>query len=253
MLYLRYLVVAVSILLAGCSGSGGDVSTSSVATSDAGSLTVIVDTRADEDAWVQFQVAGVTLERADGLQTANLLRESQILTVGDPSGEPAGLRFAWAPVGRYEAMHLMLVPGSGVALDAAGNSLMVTSPLDIRIPITDGFEHSPTSASWLLVGHDVAPLTILGAAATWFPRMSARLEGAQVQFATELERSKAVVLASDTSGGALESLSSATFVASKVRGPASMYFKVTPSARCPAAATPSTRVATFIPHRRKIK
>ena len=180
--YLRCLVVALSILLAGCSGSGGDASTSSVATSDAGSLTVIVDTRADEDAWVQFQVAGVTLERADGLQTANLLRESQILTVGDPSGEPAGLRFAWAPVGRYEAMHLMLAPGSGVALDAAGNSLMVTSPLDIRIPITDGFEHSPTSASWLLVGHDVAPLTILGAVATWFPRMSARLDGAEVQF-----------------------------------------------------------------------
>ena len=42
-------------------------------------------------------------------------------------------------------------------------------------------------------------------------------------------RSKAVVLASDTSGGALESLSSATFVASKVRDAASMYFKVTPS------------------------
>ena len=42
-------------------------------------------------------------------------------------------------------------------------------------------------------------------------------------------RSKAVVLASDTSGGALESLSSATFVASKVHGAASMYFKVTPS------------------------
>ena len=36
-------------------------------------------------------------------------------------------------------------------------------------------------------------------------------------------RSKAVVLASDTSGGALESLSSATFVASKVRDAASMY------------------------------
>ena len=44
-------------------------------------------------------------------------------------------------------------------------------------------------------------------------------------------RSKAVVLASDTSGGALESLSSATFVASKVRDAASMYFKVTPSTR----------------------
>ena len=44
-------------------------------------------------------------------------------------------------------------------------------------------------------------------------------------------RSKAVVLASDTSGGALESLSSATFVASKVRGAASMYFKVTPRRR----------------------
>ena len=48
-------------------------------------------------------------------------------------------------------------------------------------------------------------------------------------------RSKAVVLASDTSGGALESLSSATFVASKVRDAASTLI-------CSStAATPSTR------------
>jgi hypothetical protein len=85
-------------------------------------------------------------------------------------------------------------------------------------------------------------------------------------------RSKAVVLASDTSGGALESLSSATFVASKVSQSEStlicmhvciymytyiyMYFNVvaaTPSTRRPAAATPSPRVATPFPRRRRTR
>ena len=60
-------------------------------------------------------------------------------------------------------------------------------------------------------------------------------------------RSKAVVLASDTSGGALESLSSATFVASKVRGAAStliriyIYVYIYIHICSSTAATPSTR------------
>jgi len=178
--YTRCLVVAILALLAACGGSSDPASSPSAGISDVGSLTVILDTRAGDDAWVQFQLAGVTLERPGGEQTANLLRESRMLTFGDPSGEAAGVRLDWAPLGSYDALHLVLVPGSGVVVDASGNRLTVTSPVDIRIPITDGFEHSPISANWLLVGHDIPPLRILGATATWFPRMSARLDGAEV-------------------------------------------------------------------------
>ena len=78
-------------------------------------------------------------------------------------------------------------------------------------------------------------------------------------------RSKAVVLASDTSGGALESLSSATFVASKVRDAASTLIRIyiciniytymffNRRDAVDAAARESARLTVSVQHRRRTR
>ncbi|MFT4513931.1 MAG: hypothetical protein ACI89X_002366 [Planctomycetota bacterium] len=173
-------VLPVLLLLAACgSGSGGGAATSTAA-SEPGSVTVLLDTRAGSDSWVQFQLAGATLEGPGGLQTDNLLREARILTVADPSGEVTGLRLRVAPTANYEALHLVFVPGTGVGRDAAGDSFTVTGPIDVRVPIMDGLQHDATTASWLVIGYDNAALTIQGTNATWSPEMSGRPDGTEV-------------------------------------------------------------------------
>ena len=173
-------VLPALLLLAACGSSGGGGTTDVTTENEVGSVILLLDTRAGGDSWVQFQLAGATLEGPGGLQTANLLREARILTVADPSGEPTGVRLARAPVADYQALHLIFVPGSGVARDAAGNNLPVTGPIDVRVPIMEGLQHDGTTPSWLVVGYDNAALTTQGTGATWAPELSGRIDGAEL-------------------------------------------------------------------------
>ena len=98
-----------------CGGGGGAPAAGAAVT---GRVMVIVDTRAGDEALVQFEVAGATLERADGTQTNNLLAAPAVVTFGDPSAAPAGLPLGQAPAGDYVGMHLVLTPSTGVAVTA---------------------------------------------------------------------------------------------------------------------------------------
>ena len=77
--------ILLSLALVACS-SGSSNSNAGVAPDDQAAVLVVVETRAGSDALVQFQLAGATLEGPAGDQTPNLLPESTILTVGDPTG-----------------------------------------------------------------------------------------------------------------------------------------------------------------------
>lgn len=176
---LQFVLPALLVLSACGSGSGGGAATPT-AVADPGSVTVLLDTRAGSDSWVQFQLAGATLEGPGGLQTGNLLPSARILTVADPSGELTGMRLAAAPAADYAALHLIFVPGTGVGRDALGDNLTVAGPIDVRVPIMDGLRHDGATASWLVVGYDNDALTIQGTNGTWTPELSGRADGSEV-------------------------------------------------------------------------
>ena len=172
--------ILLSLALVACS-SGSSNSNAGVAPDDQAAVLVVVETRAGSDALVQFQLAGATLEGPAGDQTPNLLPESTILTVGDPTGEPSGLRLRAAPTGEYTALHLVFVPGSGIAIAPDGSSQAVAGPTDLRIPITSGLQHNQQNGSWLVIGHDSIPLSNPALPLTWNPVMTGRLDGASIQ------------------------------------------------------------------------
>ncbi len=174
------LSLSLMLSIAACSG-GSSTTLSNAVPIDRGAVLVVVETRAGSDAFVQFQLAGATLEDAAGTQTANLLPESTMLTVGDATGEPAGLRLNPAPAGDYAALVLVLVPNSGIAIAPDGSSQAVTSPVDVRVPIAGGLQHDPQSASWLVIAHDAVPLSGPPGALSWNPSMSGRLDGASLR------------------------------------------------------------------------
>ncbi|MEO6595578.1 MAG: hypothetical protein ABIP94_12565, partial [Planctomycetota bacterium] len=161
--------------LAACSsGSGGAAASLSDTT---GSVYVVVDTATGSDTLVQFQVAAAVLERSDGSSTANLLREADLVTFADPTGEVDGLVLRSVPTGDYTVLHLMLVPGSGAALLGNGDMRPATSVVDLVVPIADGLHHSAQSRSWLAIGHNGAPPAAGPAALAWTPSLTARVDG----------------------------------------------------------------------------
>lgn len=175
------LALPLALLLAACSGGSGSTGAGQPSPTTAGSVVVVVDTRASSDQYVQVQVAAAALESESGAVTDNLLPESIMLTVGDPAGEPAGLRLAQVPTGSYRAIRLLLVPDSATALALDGTTSPVGNPVDLRIPITEDLQHSAQLASWLIIGHDTPPLSDQGSTLQWNPVMSARLDGTSVQ------------------------------------------------------------------------
>jgi hypothetical protein len=168
------------LLLCSCSGDGSPSTPSVNPANERGTLSVIIDTRSGDDAWVQFQLAGAMLEYPGGLRTENLLKEARILTVGDPSGESIGFDLGVAPTAEYSALHLIFTPGTGIVREASGVTRSVTGPTDVRVPIADGLLHERSSVTWLVIGHDAAPLDLQGTVSAWNPQMSARPDQAEV-------------------------------------------------------------------------
>ncbi|MCK5944900.1 MAG: hypothetical protein KAI24_23130, partial [Planctomycetes bacterium] len=167
------------LLLTSCSSSGSD------GTADAqagGRVAVVVDTRAGEDALVQFEVAGVTLERVDGTQTANLLAEPTLVTFGDPAGEPFGLTLSRTPPGPFVALNLAITPASGIAITATETFPAVTAPLLVRVPIESNLAHDGAGDSWLVIAHQQVPLQIGAGSAVWSPDLVGRDTGEPVDF-----------------------------------------------------------------------
>ncbi len=143
-----------------------------------GSVYVVIDTATGTRPIVQFQVAGAVLERADGTTTGNVLREPELVTFADPSGELSGLQLHSVPSGEYEALHLMLVPGSGAVVLATGPVRPMTGPVDLEIPITGGLRHDAAGVSWLAVGHDVGQNVVqTSQGLSWQPVLRARVDG----------------------------------------------------------------------------
>lgn len=176
---LRHLFALVSCLavLVSC-GGGGSGGTADAQTT--GRVVVVVDTRAGEDALVQFLVAGATLERVDGSQTGNLLAGPTQVTFGDPAGEPSGLPLGRVANGEYVGLHLVLTPSSGIAITADATMPSVTAPLSLFVPLGERLSHSGATDSWLVVAHQSEPLTIQGGMATWTPDLVGRASGEQV-------------------------------------------------------------------------
>lgn len=165
--------LCLAALLAACSGGGGGQQAAD-GTADAGSVMLVVDTAAGDETLVQFQVAGAVLEQASGATTGNVLAEVAIVTFDDPSGQASGVQLRDVPAGDYTAVHLVLAPGSGYSLAADGTAAAVLGPVDLRIAIDGGLQHDARRASWLVVGHDVAPLATIAGELRWNPVMSAR-------------------------------------------------------------------------------
>lgn len=172
--------ILISLSLAACGGGSGNSNATATPNAPAAVL-VVVDTRASSNNLVQFQLAGATLEGSAGQQTANLLPASTLLTVGDPTGEPFGLRLDSTPSGNYTALHLILVPDSGIVIAPDGTSEPVASAIDIRIPIAEGLQHDQQSPSWLVVGHDSVPLSGPPGSLVWAPTLKGRVDGSNVQ------------------------------------------------------------------------
>lgn len=177
---LHHVVLATALLLTACSSGSGDGQATPTANNQPGTVTVLLDSRSGSDSWVQFLLAGATLEGPGGIETDNLLGEARILTVSDPSGEVQGLRLQVAPAATYQALHLMFAPGSGVGRTTSGDNLTVTGPVEVTIPITDGLLHDGTSESWLVIGYDSDALTVQGANAVWAPELTARPDGTEI-------------------------------------------------------------------------
>lgn len=174
------LGLLLSLFLTACGGSSGDAR-STTTPEQSGTVLVVVETAAGSDDYVQFQLAGVALEDAVGATSDNLLPASTMLTVGDPTGEPVGLRLQTAPAAEYVALRLILAPGSGYAIAPDGTQRPVVGPLQVRIPITGGLRHTLQEQSWLVVGHDAVPLTEGNGTTSWNPTMSGRLDGATLR------------------------------------------------------------------------
>lgn len=173
--------LVLSLLLAACSGGGSSSSAATPAGDPTpGSVTVVLDTRDGSDSFTQFQVGGAALEHDGGLMTRNLLGDTRMLTFGDPSGTPDGLRLRPAPSGDYVALHLLLVPGSGVSFDLEGDSRPVDGPVDVRIPIPDGLAHDAARSSWIVAGHDTPPLQTVATQLVWTPNLRVRADGEPV-------------------------------------------------------------------------
>ncbi|MGK0518783.1 MAG: hypothetical protein ACJAUC_001476 [Planctomycetota bacterium] len=179
---LPILTALLSLLLAACGGGGGSNNpTNNTTANEPSSVIVVIETQAGSEDFVQMHLAGASLEDAAGGLTDNLVAASRIITVGDPTGEPSGLRLGPAASGSYVALHLVMVPNSGIAIAPNGNSQPVANPIDVRIPITGGLQHTALAASWLVIGHDTIPLAGPPSARSWNPTMTARLDGSNLR------------------------------------------------------------------------
>ncbi len=161
-----------------CGGGGGAPAAGAAAT---GRVMVIVDTRAGDEALVQFEVAGATLERADGTQTSNLLAAPAVVTFGDPSAAPAGLPLGQAPAGDYVGMHLVLTPSTGVAVTAWTTLLALPAPLSVRVPFEERIEHTTSRDTWVVAAHRREALLMTSSQVSWQPELIGRASGEQVE------------------------------------------------------------------------
>jgi hypothetical protein len=164
-------------VLAACGGGGSAASSAPIGGSP-GSVHLLVDTATGSDALVQFQVAAVAFERADGSLTGNVLPTPAAVTFADPSGEADGLLLQDVPTGDYASVHLLLAPGSGVGLYSDGTMAAVTGNADLEVPLAGGFQHSATARGWLAIGHNGGlPPTAASVDRNWALAMSGRTDG----------------------------------------------------------------------------
>jgi hypothetical protein len=172
----RAALASTALALAACSGGG---TADAGPAPDQGTVSVVLDTATGSDAVVQYQLAAVVFERADGSATANVLAEPMLVTLADPSGAAAGIALGSVPVGTYTAVHLGLAPGSGVARYGDGTTAEVVVTPDLVVPIRDDLTHLQGRTSWLVIGHDGAPPPSATATErSWQPLLHARPDGA---------------------------------------------------------------------------
>lgn len=165
------------LLFTACGGGGGGTANGTANTTP-GSVHVAVDTATGTGGTVQFLVGGAALRRGDGSLTEDMLATPGVVTFTDPSGELAYLKLRNVPSGDYDALHLMLMPGTGRQLTEAGQHRSVDGSLSLDIPIRDHLQHDAAGNSWIVVGHDVGE-TVQGSGSSWTfaPTMSARVDG----------------------------------------------------------------------------
>ncbi|MFY9343303.1 MAG: hypothetical protein WAT39_12480 [Planctomycetota bacterium] len=169
---LRPFLGCVPVALLALAACGGGGSSATPAAANDRPVYVVIDTATGTESLVQFQVAAAVLTRSDGTTTPNLLANPEMVTLADPSGEADALTLGAVPAGDYAALHLMLVPGSGTALQPDGAIVPVQSVVDLTVPIADGLQHANVD-SWLVLGHGTAPAPGAGQLA-WNPALTAR-------------------------------------------------------------------------------
>ena len=155
-----------SLLLLGCSGSGG-------ADGSVGSLqesVLLIDTAAGSNTVLTARLAAVTLERPDGTQTPNLLRGETEITIADPAGRLAGFPMLDVPPDVYSALNVMLVAGS-VTATTSGQAVAVTPSSLVQHLDFGGRLYEATGRTALLLGHD-DPLQLTNG--IWTPSFQVR-------------------------------------------------------------------------------
>jgi hypothetical protein len=161
------------LLFAACSGGGGGTADPGAAGAGPGSMQVVLDTTAGTDAFLQAQLVAVTLRRADGSLTDDLLHGPVLCNFADPAGEPSTILLRSVPDDDYAELHLLLAPGSAVCALADGNRVPVDLPSpDVAIALTTHVRHEHTRVTWLHAGHlGAVQLSPVGGRAAWTPHL----------------------------------------------------------------------------------
>src|SRR5436190_3642578 len=166
----RRILVLSLLGFTACSGGGSGNGNPPAAS--ANGVHVVLDTAGGQDALVQARVTAVTLQRADGSRTGNLLASPRTVTLSDPSGEAESLDLRGTPAGSFVALHLLLAPGSAAALLPDGSTVPVALPSDdVGIVFEDDFTTSGASDDWLAVRHGGVRSLAGGNPLSWSPSL----------------------------------------------------------------------------------
>lgn len=167
---LRVLILLPALSFAAC-GGGANSSSGSAAPSSA-SLQLVVDPATGSDLFVDVQLAAAALQRPDGSYTGNLLRDPLLFTLADPTAAPRGLRLQPVPAGEYRELRLLLVPGSGVAVQADGSRLGVDfASVELALPFDVLLQHDGIGSSWVAAHHVGAAPAIVAGRVAWAPQL----------------------------------------------------------------------------------
>ncbi|MCY2957842.1 MAG: hypothetical protein NT107_12475 [Planctomycetota bacterium] len=162
-------------LLTGCGGGSGGGSNTAPNPTGTAAVHLVIDTAAGDTAVVQSQLIGVTLQKADGTTTDNLLTSPSNIVLANPTGEPAAIELPLVAAGSYTALRVAFAGGTSTAQLADGSQIAVDlTATTMTFLLEDNLLHNQSQDSWVGLRHArPAALTGSGQHRSWSPAMTA--------------------------------------------------------------------------------